>query len=475
MAIYHCTVKPISRSSGRSATAAAAYRSAAQITDERTGEHHDYRRRGGVLHVELCTPSRAPAWAADRAALWNKAEVAEKRKDARVAREIEVSLPHELKPAQRLELARAYGRDLVNRYGVAVDMALHQPHRKGDERNHHVHYLLTTRALEPEGFAKGKADLELPNRERKKRGMENCAEALKAERAIWARHLNRELERAGVKDRVDHRSFKDRGIDRQPTHHMGPEATQMQRKGKKSRIGEQNRAVECWNRERDEAQWQLKVVEAAIEAEKKRLAAEKAKDKARGSAGKARGGFQKAAPLPATQAERANARRAAIQGRHLDETRELEGRQDRERFSLESGLDDFYGKDLKQDQAELRQIEESLKGRLSRRGREKAEELAEALRRNINSARQRLQEQRGALAVRQEEDKARFLTRQAQERRATEQNLEREPTAPAINDNREQAVDLKEERARAIEAFKERMREQRAAQRGRDKDRGYER
>lgn len=140
VAIYHCSVKPIRRSHGRSATAAAAYRSGTLIADERTGEIHDYRNRRGVAHTEILTRDGAPAWAQERAQLWNAAEAAEKRKYACVAREIEVSLSHDLDAALRLDLARSYGRFLVERYGVAVDMAIHDPGKEGDNRNHHVHY-----------------------------------------------------------------------------------------------------------------------------------------------------------------------------------------------------------------------------------------------------------------------------------------------------------------------------------------------
>jgi len=469
VAIYHCSVKPISRSGGRSATAAAAYRAAAEIADQRTGELHDYRRRRGVVHVELCAPEQAPAWSQDRAVLWNRAEAAEKRKDARVAREIEVSLPHEIAPQARLELARSYARDLVSRYGVAVDMAIHAPHRKGDERNHHVHYLLTTRALESGGFSSGKADLELSNTDRKKRGLSSCEAALKEERGRWAQHVNRELERAGITERVDHRSFEERGIERQPTQHMGPKATQMDRKGKETRIGRENREIEIWNRDRAEADWQLQVIEAAIEGEKKRLAREKSKSAARGSAGAARRGFRKSAPSPADQ-ERANSSRAAMQSRQLDETREFEGRQDRERSNLERGLDDFYGADLKKQREELQVLEEALQRRMTRRRREEAEARAGELRRTIESARQRMEEQRGGLDGRQEAEKARQQARQAKERQDLEQRLERGPEPPAVNDNREQ-LSPEEERARRIEEIKARMR----VGRDRGKDKGYER
>src|SRR5690606_738291 len=147
MAIYHLSVKPVSRGVGRSATAAAAYRSASQVADRTTGQVFDYTRKSGVEHSEIVLPTQAAQrdihWPRDREQLWNAAEEAEKRKDARVAREYEVALPHELSRQQRLELVRDFSQEIANRYGVAVDFAIHKPHREGDDRNHHAHVLTT--------------------------------------------------------------------------------------------------------------------------------------------------------------------------------------------------------------------------------------------------------------------------------------------------------------------------------------------
>ena len=118
MAIYHLSVKTISRSAGRSATAAAAYRAGVEIADERTGEVHDYRRKGGVDSAELVLPVGAPEWAVDRAALWNAAEQAEKRKNSTVAREFEIALPAELSPDERQRLALDFARELWSATGA---------------------------------------------------------------------------------------------------------------------------------------------------------------------------------------------------------------------------------------------------------------------------------------------------------------------------------------------------------------------
>ena len=145
MASYHLSVKTVRRSQGRSATAAAAYRAAERIVCEREGRVHDYGRKGGVEATILVLPEHALEWAQDRERLWNAAEAAERRKDSVVAREWELALPAELTPEGRLELAQAFASALVERYGVAADVAIHAPHREGDQRNHHAHVLTTTR------------------------------------------------------------------------------------------------------------------------------------------------------------------------------------------------------------------------------------------------------------------------------------------------------------------------------------------
>src|SRR5690606_11515076 len=146
-------MKPVSRASGRSAVASAAYRSGEKLTNERDGITHDFSRKQGVEHAEIVLPEGVNAdWARDRSALWNAAEAAESRKDARVAREFEIALPHELSAEQRLELTREFAQDLADRYGAAVDFAIRQPHDASDIRNHHAHLLMTTRRVEAKGL-----------------------------------------------------------------------------------------------------------------------------------------------------------------------------------------------------------------------------------------------------------------------------------------------------------------------------------
>ena len=160
MATYHLSAKTISRSHGRSATGAAAYRSGARIADERTGVLHDYRRRRGVEATFLLLPANAPDWARDRARLWNAAEHAETRKNSTVAREFEIALPAELDAEQRQRLAADFARELVLRHGCAADVMIHRPGRTGDSRNHHAHILLTTRRLTAAGFTEKTRELD---------------------------------------------------------------------------------------------------------------------------------------------------------------------------------------------------------------------------------------------------------------------------------------------------------------------------
>ena len=233
MALYSASVKPVSRSSGRSATAAAAYRNAERIIDERTGDIHDYTRRSGVDHVESFAPvGMSPQLGSE---LWNKAEAAEVRKNARVAREVLVALPHELDQVQRRELAKSIAQGLADRYGTAGTLAVHHPDREGDNRNHHVHILMTTRRLDTSG--------QLGEKTRELDDVKRGPQEVEWIRAMIEDRTNQSLERAGVEARVDRRSLieqraaaldagdMDRAaeLDRPATLHEGPRVTQIRR------------------------------------------------------------------------------------------------------------------------------------------------------------------------------------------------------------------------------------------------------
>ena len=194
MAIYHLRATMISRSQGRSATAASAYRVAERIEDRRTGLTFDYAARGGVDHTEILAPDHAPDWVRDRSELWNRVEESETRKNSQVAREVRVALPDELTHAQRVALVRDYAQAQFVDRGMVADIALHAPGREGDERNHHAHILLTTREVDADGFTTKNRDW-------------NKVEVLEGWREAWARDSNAALERAGVEDRVDHRTL----------------------------------------------------------------------------------------------------------------------------------------------------------------------------------------------------------------------------------------------------------------------------
>lgn len=231
MAVYHFSAKTVSRSAGRSSTAAAAYRAAARIVDERTGEIHDYTRKGGVVDSLVVLPQGGTM---DRADLWNKVEAHHKRGDATVAREFVVALPAELDAAQRQELARAYARELANRYGVGVDLNVHAP-GKGDQRNHHAHIMLTACYCGPTGVL-GKKAVELDPIHCQRHGLANVVEV---ERERWEQLANQALEKAGQEARIDHRSLEAQGVtDRAPGVHLGPDATAIKRRGGVSTIEE---------------------------------------------------------------------------------------------------------------------------------------------------------------------------------------------------------------------------------------------
>lgn len=230
MAIYHLSVKTVSRSAGRSATAAAAYRAGASITDNQTGEIHDYRRKGGVQSATLVIPGDAPEWARDRGALWNAAEQAENRKNSTVAREFEIALPSELSTAERQRLAVDFARELVARHGCAADVAIHAPGKEGDNRNHHAHILLTTRRLTPQGM--GEKTRELDDQKSGKVLVTQWRER-------FATLQNERLREAGHAVQVDHRSHAARGLQEEPTWHLGPIATAIERRtSQRSRIGQ---------------------------------------------------------------------------------------------------------------------------------------------------------------------------------------------------------------------------------------------
>ncbi|HTV87573.1 MAG TPA: MobQ family relaxase, partial [Stellaceae bacterium] len=246
MAIYSLQVKTISRSAGRSVVAAAAYRAAENIGDDRLGVVWDFTGKSGVLHSQIMTPAGAPEWARDRAELWNAAERAEDKstrpESAKTGRDVILALPHELDGGERLAAVREFAAALIRRYGVAVDFAVHAPDRHGDGRNFHAHLLMTTRRLGPQGFGAKTRELD---------DLKTGPREIEAIRLLWERIGNRALEQAGSDSRIDCRSFVDQGLDREATVHLGPIAAGMERKGDRTDLGDRNRAAAARNAERD--------------------------------------------------------------------------------------------------------------------------------------------------------------------------------------------------------------------------------
>jgi len=247
MAIFHLDVKTFGRARGKegsSATSAAAYRSGERIRDERTGRTHDHSQRQDVLHKEIVVPSRFSesdmSWAQDRATLWNAAETAEARKDARVAREYVVGLPVELTPEQRLRLVREFSQSISDRYQNAVDIAIHAPRPESDPRNFHAHLLTTTREISPDGIGL-KTTLDVSSTIRQMRGLEPVGNEYLWVRERWAAATNEALREAGLAVRVDHRSCEDRGVAGGSMPRIPAIAREIERRGERSVVAERIR------------------------------------------------------------------------------------------------------------------------------------------------------------------------------------------------------------------------------------------
>jgi uncharacterized protein (DUF2267 family) len=242
VAIYHLSIKIISRGKGKSAVAAAAYRAGETITNEYDGITHDYTRKGSVVHTEILLPGHAPGEYADRSVLWNSVEKAERYKTAQLAREIELALPQELPREDNTSLVRDYvNRNFVSA-GMCADICIHDK----NDGNPHAHIMLTMRPIEKDG--KWGAKSRTVNGQ--KINIVDWNEQTKAEewRAGWADAVNAALERQGLEERVDHRSFLRQGKEEIPTVHLGIAAAQMERKGIPTNRGKINHEIEVSNK-----------------------------------------------------------------------------------------------------------------------------------------------------------------------------------------------------------------------------------
>ena len=221
MAIYHFSAKVISRANGSSALAAAAYRSASRLNDERLDRDHDFSNKAGVVHSEVMLPDGAPEQLGHREALWNAAEAAEIRKDAQLAREVEFAIPRELDQAEAIRLSREFvQREFVDR-GMIADLNVHWDIGANGEPKPHAHVMLTTREVGEDGFGAKVRDW-------------NRTDLLQHWREAWAEHVNRRLAELDIDARVDHRSLEAQGIELDPQHKIGPAAARMAAQGLES-------------------------------------------------------------------------------------------------------------------------------------------------------------------------------------------------------------------------------------------------
>lgn len=221
MAIYHFSVKVISRAAGSSALAAAAYRSASRLHDQRLDRHHDFSNKAGVVHSEVMLPEHAPDEWQDREQLWNAVEAVEIRKDAQLAREVEFAIPREMSQAEGIALARDFvQREFVDQ-GMVADLNVHWDIGADGEPKPHAHVMLGLREVTQEGFGAKVRDW-------------NSTQLLTHWREAWADHVNERLAELDIDARVDHRSLEEQGIALEPQHKIGPAASRMVDQGQAS-------------------------------------------------------------------------------------------------------------------------------------------------------------------------------------------------------------------------------------------------
>lgn len=284
MAIYHCSVKMIGRSSGRSSVASSAYRSGEKLTNQRDGITHDYTGKKGIVYSEIITPKNAPDWAHDRETLWNEVEKVEKSSKAQLAREVEIALPNELPRENQISLCHEYAQQFA-KDGMVVDYSIHDKL----DGNPHAHIMLTTRPFDDQGNwgAKQRKVYELDGEGKKQYNSKtktykcrsepttdwNKKETLQKWRIGWEKTANRALEKAGIEQRIDHRSNQERGIERTPTIHEGVHARAMEKKGIVTERGEANRKIRRRNRA-------ISAIEAQLNARAKERLEIRAKAKA---------------------------------------------------------------------------------------------------------------------------------------------------------------------------------------------------
>ena len=275
MTMVHIATKAISRKAGQSAVASAAYRAGDVLDDAKYGKTHDYSKKSGVMSSDIVLPFslKALGVSVDRETLWNTAEAAETRSDSRVAREWLINLPYELDEYDRHQLAINFAQKLCDDMDVIADVCIHRPVmklpfdpnvppsskylREGEEnpdpRNFHAHILVTTRAptIGPNKTLafdpKLKTPFEWSNKKRKAHDLPSSMQEIKRIREMWVDTANKVLAQHHL-PLMDARSYKDQGLDQQPTIKMGVEATAMERRGITTEKGNTNRAIKARNK-----------------------------------------------------------------------------------------------------------------------------------------------------------------------------------------------------------------------------------
>jgi len=272
--MVHIATKAISRKAGQSAVACAAYRAGDVLEDAKYGKVHDYSKKDGVMSSDIVIPASLKGLDVkiDREILWNTAEAFEVRSDSRVAREWLINLPYELPEDERHELALEFAQKLCDDMDVIADVCLHRPVMKQpfdpnakpsskqlregeqnpDPRNFHAHIMVTTRApvIGTDGRLafdpKFKIPFEWSNNKRQQNDLPSSREEIKRIRKLWVDTANQRLKQHNL-PLMDERSYKDQGLDQQPTIKMGVEATAMERRGIATQKGETNRKIRTRN------------------------------------------------------------------------------------------------------------------------------------------------------------------------------------------------------------------------------------
>jgi Ti-type conjugative transfer relaxase TraA len=235
MAIFHFSAKVISRANGSSAVAAAAYRSASRLEDERLGRGHDFSNKSGVVHSEVMAPEGSPERWQDREVLWNEVELGEKRKDAQLAREIEFSIPREMNQAEGVALARDFVQSEFVDRGMVADLNVHWDMGADGLAKPHAHVMLSMREVSGQGedaaFGQKARDW-------------NSREMLDGWRERWAGHVNERLAELGIDAQVDHRTLQAQGIALEPQHKLGPAGMRREERGEGHRPEDAERAFD---------------------------------------------------------------------------------------------------------------------------------------------------------------------------------------------------------------------------------------